>query len=130
MIKKNGLKILDFKSGKPTLGPLDWNRHLMERINEVANQIHQSRQQQANWVIYTGMDGLEAITSSLDELNIDTTTTLDGVEGNMRLMGVDTVGGDPTHLSVRYAFEPRRTLEYVNLDFSITPSGAFTSYSG
>lgn len=130
MIKKV-LKGLDFKTGKPKLSPEAYQRELVDRILEAANHIHQSsRRGDASWVVYTGMDGLQQMNNLLDEHYLSTTTTVDGVEGQMRLLGVDMVGDDPTLLSARYLFQPRRTLEYVNLDFTITPNGENISFSG
>ncbi|MHA2403121.1 MAG: hypothetical protein ACXADH_09055 [Candidatus Kariarchaeaceae archaeon] len=129
MIRKD-LKILDFKSGKPRLSPESLQRSLIDRITQVANEIHERRQSQASWVLYTGTDGLEHFNNLLDETYLSSTTTLDGVEGQMRLLGIDEVVGEPNALSVRYQFQPRRSLQYLDLDFSITPTGEYTSFSG
>jgi hypothetical protein len=129
MIKKD-LKILDFKSGKPHLSPESLQRRLIDRIMQVSNEIHErSRQSQASWVLYTGTDGLEHFNNLLDE-NYLSTTTLDGVEGQMRFLGIDTVGDDPSSLSVRYQFQPTRGLTHLVHDFTITPTGEYTSFSG
>lgn len=134
MIKKD-LKILDFKSGKPILSPHSWNERLIQRIIDAANLIgERSRQSQANWVVYTGVDGAEQFNGLLGDDYLSNVTNIDGVEGRMNFLGADWVldeNGDISNaVSVRYAFQPTRGITRFTHDFTITPTGEFTSFSG
>ncbi len=125
MIKKK-VKILHFKSGNLYWTPILPNYTVSELL-ELFQREHERSTQNAtrDFVLYTGVDNM--FNDIVNEY-ATMTTTIDNTEGNLRFMGADIVEGTDNSISLRYAFEPKRSLQHINVDFSITTSGTNTTF--